>query len=293
MRTLKSQKGFSITEILIAMSITGGLSLVTANLLSQQSEDQRWLKTVAEVENSFALAKTFLSDRENCRSVFAGVSASDGWVNMADIKVPVKSSYTTTGTGTSRAGTYGQYQVLFQSSTSYPMFDVATISVRIPGVASPSITTQAMGRFQINFVVETRRVSTISWGQSNVEASKKRLIRKMMPIIFTLNAAKTQITDCVAAQTDTNLAAKEKVCKSLGGAADWNSLLQKCDLKTTMNCPTGQVPTSLTSLGQAICRPVEQVIQLNTIFDETASCANTNKFSFQVVAGKLQVFCAP
>jgi type II secretory pathway pseudopilin PulG len=265
---LKNQLGMTLVEVMVAAGLMGGVALITAKLLGDQSANQVMLRTKAEISKAVSELEVHLNNSERCKQMLAGKTTSaagtpvgvNGTLDTALLKI-------TTPTG--------DRTVL--SEKNYGLYRIDDNAV----ILRDSLTygTSAVD-LNINFSV-TSKTSFFTNG--------REVIPKTIPILVQKTGA--IITECGPVLGEANDDAKRIMCESLGGAATWNGTNCILNNKT---CPYGTVAVKLTSLGYLECRPLASQINLDEVFDtaNTINCGPTSQnLSISRVNGKFQVSC--
>jgi type II secretory pathway pseudopilin PulG len=265
---LKNQAGMTLVEIMVAAGLMGGVALITAKLLGDQSANQVMLRTKAEISKAVSELEVHLNNSERCKQMLAGKTTSaagtpvgvNGTLDAALLKI-------TTPTG--------DRTVL--SEKNYGLYRIDDNAV----ILRDSLTygTSAVD-LNINFSV-TSKTSFFTNG--------REVIPKTIPILVQKTGA--IITECGPVLGEANDDAKRIMCESLGGAATWNGTNCVLNNKT---CPYGTVGVKLTSLGYLECRPLASQINLDDVFDTstTLNCGPTSQnLSISRVNGKFQLSC--
>lgn len=268
---MKNQKGFSLPEILVAVAIMGGITVVTMKMVENQKGNEAYIKGRADIQAVISNMKALVSDPENCRSALAGQALSSSGSSISVIQIPLKGS--------------GGFQEIIRANTKYPGFQTDTITLIQP-TGSPA----NLANLEIKF--RMKNLSMNLWGgEGDVNFHGDRMVTEIIPLIVTKNTS-NQVTDCGPVVSEANNLAKEKFCKSLGLMAHWDSSGSgKCTFYE-MRCGFGQVLVSLTSDGGRVCDNIENHINLNDLFDTTSSCPSTGSFSIiDNGSGKLRIQC--
>jgi hypothetical protein len=151
----------------------------------------------------------------------------------------------------------------------------------------------------LNFANETNLSRNNQGTLSDGNAANDKGTRIVIPLIAKLNGS-GQITDCGPSVSETNEAAREKFCLSLGAMAFWDVLAtpKTCKFRTAQ-CPHGQVPKIQDSAGTKNqgtieCVPLSEQMNASDLFD-TTPCPSpiTASTTFQIVnqGGKLRLRC--
>lgn len=72
MRFLRNERGFSLVSVLVAIGLTGVLSLILMSLFDRQTQQQKKMLVDAEFTEIINHIQTVLSKKESCNSTFMG-----------------------------------------------------------------------------------------------------------------------------------------------------------------------------------------------------------------------------
>jgi prepilin-type N-terminal cleavage/methylation domain-containing protein len=239
-----NQRGMTLTEVLIAASLMGGVALVTAKLMGEQANSQAYLKTMASIASTMSMVENNIQNPVSCKGMFAGkpLNASSAFpLGTPALDVDVLSFVTPTGV---TKGILGENE--------YADFSIGNNAIKL--VQSPIGT--SIADLKITFTPKNKTSLF----------SNKQSITKKISFVVSKNASTGLIVSCGAVLGDSNLSARQTFCSSLGGAAVWNGT--KCTL-LSVKCPYGQIGTKLTSLGGIICEDLASQVNLNELFDTT------------------------
>jgi hypothetical protein len=76
-KVLKNQLGFSLLQVLVAIGLTGGLSLILMELAGQQNKQQKTAIVNGELTEVFAQFVTMLNNGTSCEATVAGLKKGD------------------------------------------------------------------------------------------------------------------------------------------------------------------------------------------------------------------------
>lgn len=253
---MTNQKGFTLTEIVIALGLMGGISLVTMKLMEDQVNNQKLLVTSAEVSKTMNLIGSALNDSKSCMNILGGKSVG----NIAALQ----STQNHAGTVISK--------YYLEASKNYADF-------RIPadGIKLNKLTTAGQNNAELvfTFFINSKKGAT-----GNTASTKERSIIKKFPLNVKWNTAGTQIESCAPLISDVSNLAKEKFCDSLGTAATWDSATNTCKLNATnMKCQPGYYPKVMQNLGTVTC----QLILATDIFVDSTNNPCTVGTGVQIV----------
>jgi prepilin-type N-terminal cleavage/methylation domain-containing protein len=298
-----NHKGFSLTELMIAMGLLGGISLVTMKLVEEQKNNEAYIRARGEISKTLSQLKSSLNNPEVCRYILAGKTLNALGVPLPYIRVPMfRSGGQITGhirenVINNAATDYVEY---FKPATKYVGFETLPNA----GVTGSFVLIQPAGsqtghaQINFNFLVKSKTMKLWSSG-TNV-----RTISETLPV--TVSTSGTTVTDCKPAVTATNLAAQKKACLSLKSVATWDTATNKCKYNSaavTIDCKSGKVLNQIYPDGTVECVDLLTKIDLNYIFQDsrinpaTDRCTvlpNTSGGKFRIIknaANKLQIQC--
>jgi hypothetical protein len=139
---------------------------------------------------------------------------------------------------------------------------------------------------QVKFRIKNRDAK--KWNSLGLTSDDDIIITEKIPLIITKDSTNT-ITDCTAVVSKSSGNAKEKFCKSLGVATNWDAQNQKCSFNANASCPAGQILIKMEGM-KAVCEDAKNHIQLTDLFDET-KCSSTNSYRVIESNGKLKIDC--
>lgn len=256
-----------MTELMLAMGLMGGVSLVGMKLAQESATNDSYVRFKAEVAKAASLIQTHMSDQNSCRTMLVGKARSTSQANLSM---------------TNRLG--NATVILLEQNKEYDGFQIPAGGIRI----EPSRLDSASSR--VSDVVITFQIRGRSFAQR--KAGQNEQIVKRIPIKTELQADGITIRSCGVVLADANLDAKKQLCDSLtAGAAIWTGT--ECRLKK-IACPFGQVPYQLTSLGFVKCIPVDQKLDPTQIFDFAPDACSAPGASIQLspaADGKVKAVC--
>ncbi len=283
MRLIKffHHSGFSMTEIMVAMGLLGGVSLVGMKLAQESTSNESYLRFKSEVAKASAIVQTYLSDPNTCRTLLVGEARLD------NPTIPTATGYLN-GDGRivimNKAGTANI--VLLEDDTVYDGFRIPQGGILLAKSKFETTTTTKVTDLVIVFEVKSRNIAM----RGGANAYPERIIKRI-PIRTEHNTDGTIKACGNVIDVDSNLEAKKSLCDNLGAAAaTWDGT--ECRIKEA-KCPLGEVPREMTSLGHFNCVPVEDKIDPSIIFD-TAPATCTGSKDIQLVTGadgKIKITC--
>lgn len=277
MRTIKflSQKGMTLTEIMVAAALMGGVALITAKLMGDQTNNQAHITAKADVNSVVTKIESLLTNPEKCTLMLKDkvVSAAGTSVGAGGL------SFIIPPDGPNPAKTVNVINV-----GKYKSFEILAGGIRLQSSIYGASVTDVV----IDF---TMKGKTFTYG-----ADQKRVYTKKIPIVTQLDeATKTIIEGCGPVLGDANIMGQKKLCDAMGGVASWDAsagVEGECVLQEA-KCPWGSVATKLTSLGGIICTPLKDQVKLDEVFNMAGKdCTGLTRI--QIIndgAGKLKVNC--
>lgn len=275
---MMNQKGFSLPELVVAMGLMGGISVVTMKLVEEQKNNEAYIKARGEIQKTVAQIKTAMNDPANCRRMFVGN-------NIAAATPPQLTSINVSAKGASGIAT-GAAVPIFQANRVYTNnFRSTTIRLLDPGIPSTA-------RLELNFKIKSKnmRLWTPWTTAPSTNPNDRDYTETIDFIVMTTTPGKT-ITECGSVLSDVNVTAREKFCKSLNqgshvavGAADpqavagnegsyWDGT--RCRFNK-MECPFGFVMSGIDRFGKPQCYDIKTKIKMETLFDTAQKCRNFN-----------------
>lgn len=269
MRAIKllSQKGMTLPEVLIAAALMGGVALITAKLMGDQTNNQAYLKDKAEISSTITKIENFLNNPEQCTLMLKDKFVSAGGTSIGagglDFTTPAPASE----------------KINVIREAKYQAFDILAGGIKLQtSVYGPSVTDVV-----INF---TMKGKLFTYGSSGT----KKVITKRIPIVTQLDAG-LKVVACGPVLGDSQAVGQKKMCDELGNAAQWVDPPGRCILNN-VKCDWGFVATKMTSLGGIICTDLRTQINLGEIFDlNGVSCVGKPNVKIITVGTKLKVSC--
>ncbi len=261
-----NQKGMTLTEVLIAAALMGGVALVTAKLMGEQSNSQAYLKTMASIASTMSMVENNIQNPDSCKSMFAGkpLNVSAFSLGTAGLDADVLTLVTPTGV---TKGILGEKE--------YGEFSIANNAITL----QQSTIGTSIADLKITFTPKNK---------TSLFANKQSITKKIS-FVVAKDVSTGLIASCGAVLGDSNLSAKKTFCQSLGGAATWNG--STCTL-LSVKCPYGQVGTRLTSLGGINCEDLSSQVNLTELFDTTpVSCLNKPNLQIINSGNKFKLYC--
>lgn len=262
-----NNKGFSLPEIMIAMGLLAGISLVTMKVLDNQAENEGRLKSSSEIQKTVALLKVLLNNPETCRHMLLGQPLSPNLNGVTDIIRPA-SVPTTEQPGLYQriknhsTGTF-TYKEILALNSNYGRFRIGGAgSIQLVKVTDSNSNIDA-----IDLLIRFRRETNAILFRDSSNTNDKVTIQRI-PLMVTFDGA-NRITDCGLVVSDSNIAARKKLCDSMGALAQWvGTPTNRCYFRPSQ-CGPGEVPEMQNKLGtQSLnCVPVENQFNVLDLFD--------------------------
>lgn len=277
-KIIKQNDGFTLPELMLAVAILGGLSVVTMKLVSEQEGNRAYMFAKSEIAMARSLVSLTLADKENCRSIMAGKKypavnpAVADRESLTSLTIPLKTSP-------------GAFKEILRANTMYSGFRTREIYIDRPSGLAPDVV-----MLVVRFLIRSKNLE--SWGAASTVNASDRIIEEKFPINITKNASNI-ITDCGMVVSATNDTTRQQFCESLGDAAQWNSTTKKCTFKD-MTCPEGQVMVKVENLGTITCKTIDTQMNLDDLVDSTpCTVGSTKQFSLvSTPTGKIKVDCS-
>lgn len=278
------QKGFTLPEVMIGAALLGGVALITAKLMEDQAASQIYITTQAEIAKAQSVLENYLNNPKTCKEMLLNrVASSTGTPigtsgsmepNLLTVTVP-------------RPPGPDQVKVVM-GEANYGQFLIPDNGMRLQ--------TSTISTSVADLVIEFHATSKVIKGRRDSAGNLSFV--KRIPVVVQLDGS-NRVRDCGPVLSDSNDMAREKMCKSLGGAAEWKSepagTPERCFLKS-VKCPWGQVATRMTSLGGIICEPLAEQLNASDFFDTTLSpCSGGHNLQItrDGTTGKLKLICNP
>jgi prepilin-type N-terminal cleavage/methylation domain-containing protein len=276
---LKSKKGFSLPEIMIAVAISGVVALGAAQMMSDNQKNQSYVQTIAEINNMTNVVKMAIGDKKNCNSFLSGLTRGGG----ANIEgAPL--NYTSIDIGDNSRKT----SIVQISPFTYGKFSVAEIRL-YKSAEDPKVK-----------ILELTFDYKNSPFMKEAGTDRKRIIKKISfladyKVGTTGLPAASDPLECGDLVEDTLLESQEALCRSLGADfAEWGTpIANQCNIKE-FKCPAGQVAWVVTSLGKVVCKNTEDTLDPNALIDGApVNCPETSPYvRVEFSGGRYRLVCS-
>ncbi len=327
MRIIKrNQYGFTLPEIMVALGLLGGISIITIRLIENQVNNEAHLKAKAEIQKTTALLKTIINDAESCRNMLKeqiippDVTVPETRTSIdfppalpapsANPALPYRGLYQRIRIPNTPPNTYA-YREILAANAKYGLFRTGAIELAKTShnntptaILTPtpmSIDVDSVDLI-ITFRLESKSIMKAFRGDSasrtDTNDANDRTYLQRIPLLVTFDTATNRIKDCGLVTSESNVAAKQKFCEGLGSnMAVWHAPTQRCNFVPGNTCDPGFIPKKQNTTVTDADDLFECVaIQADEIFDTTATCtAGAGGFSVgpNPTSGKLEVKCNP
>ena len=276
---LKSNKGFSLPEVMIAVAISGVVALGAAKMMSDNQKNQSYVQTIAEINTMTNVVKMAIGDKKNCNSFISGLTRSGEAALVSGVdytSIDIGDPSRKTSIVKVHPFTYGKFYVRgvrLYSSAENPK--VKKIELTFDYKNSPYMMEGGTDRKRI--IKNISFLADYKMGPTGIASASDPL-------------------ECGDLVEDTLLESQEALCRSLGtDFAEWGTpVANKCNIKE-FKCPAGQVPWVVTSLGKVICKNTEDTLDPNALIDGSAvNCPETSSnIRIEFSGGRYRLICSP
>ncbi len=305
MRIIENQRGFTLVEIVIAIGLLGGISIVTMKLMEDQANNKAHLVAKTEIAKAMSMLKATLNKSDTCRAMLSRQFLNDTLGGTGRVIQPPPALPAPSITPAVQAGLYQRvlmpnspvggtpvytYKEMLVLGGNYGNFRVNDI--RLVRVTNTNTNVDQVN-LEVRFGVEKKSILFRSDGNSVNDRTYLHKIPLTVTIENSAIANQDKIMDCGIVMSEAAEAAKEKFCESLGNMADWDDVAKKC-VFNDLRCDYGEVPGEQNSgLGENTygCVPIADKFDAHDLFDETPCPSVTGKFRIESVGGKLRVKC--
>jgi prepilin-type N-terminal cleavage/methylation domain-containing protein len=268
------QKGFSLPEIVIALGLVGGISLVTMKLMDDQSENSALLYARADISKTISGVQAALNDPVKCRKMLGGTQVSSSGVSLASLK------YDFTRPGETTAIPV----VLLEAGKKYGTFQLGPNDIQLK--TSETFTSGNFVDLVLHFRVKKRNAKIF-------DSDSEQVLIERIPVSITLSSANT-VSTCGSVVSESNLSAREKFCQSLaaGGMTEWvpDASGGKCRLRA-LDCPQGKVPKNWVTIGNPDCQNLTDLLTVEDLFVINESCSINSGVRIVTQNGKFKLEC--
>lgn len=287
------QKGFSLTEVMVGVGLLGGVSIVTMKIMQDQAGNERMLRASTEVNKTISILQGAVSKPASCANMFKGIVPTAAGTNINSLR-------------SDTAGT--KWIEYLNDSKNYGAFFLQPGDIKLVLVQAGAAGATSKGELVLNFRVRKNGVQANFTSETG--SQNDNLVTKRLPIEFTADPVSGAVAGCGPVLSDANEMARIKFCQSMDpneditlneheiagkGVSYWNPTTKKCNLNS-MDCPHGQVPQDMTSLGGVNCVPLEDTMDaaaLQQMFTPGTCQSNGGNYTLQMVGGKLTIDCTP
>ncbi len=275
-----------MTELMVGAGLLGGISLVMMRVTQQNSSNEAYMRFSANVNKAALQVQNNINNRTRCSEMLVGEvrdttpypgNSATGRVCGGQGGACSYSLRTTKGAG---------YEVLLAADTEYAEgFYIPPYGIQLAQSSMGAAVTELIITFKMRNKVLSKNAANIK----DTAAANQGTIVKRIPFVSEL--AGTTLKSCGPVVSDSDLAAKEVLCRSLGAAGTWTG--SNCILRE-VKCPAGQVPSEMTSLGTFICISVLNNAMRDSLFDYSDSTCPPGQNAISLAAGaggKIRVVC--
>lgn len=306
-----SQQGFSLVQGMVVAGVVAGSSLVATRLLQDQKLAQRAAETRDQVDQVHKIVYSTLQDKAHCAQTFngaAGTTLITGTNPASPVIVNLNGIYTE-GSATPIIGvfdntlarTYANGHVIVTAiRAEYPIYNAGGTVLR-PGFGRLRVSYQRLSASgDIN-----KRSHGSGYGAKDITKTVLIRVQRSGAVfnscysvidntngICSLGATFVNEADCVTAGGTWTAAAGEtgnidlikKFCEelnsqgaNLGGGGtttsmfDWDEATSTCKPRNNVCTGAGQVNMGINSMGQAVCKNLLEVLDLNNVIDNTGA----------------------
>jgi type II secretory pathway pseudopilin PulG len=267
------EKGLSLVELMLAVSIGGGVALLGSKLISDQVTNQNYIQSKGEINKMISLAQQNLAVKEACNKTFSIFQYDTDF--SGEVALP--------------AILNAQGNPVLKSD-NYQSFDLDLSVTDFKTNAGVSLS-KNLKKVNLKFTFKTSSILP----KKNTTNSE---ITLFMSIDGNKNGQGYQPTDkwkCGEIFNDSKTLAWERLCADLGSDfATWDNINKVCKINE-FKCPAGQIPTGLSKLGVFICKPAVEAIDLNQMIDtSTVDCEVGVKDYIKIIveSGKYKIICS-
>ncbi len=266
---LKHAKGFSLPEIMVAMGIMGGISIITMKIVEDQSANETYLRALAEINKTVSLVETNINNPTKCYDMLYNKQRGNTSAGSA-----IGSLSVSAGGGT---------KYILEEGHSYPEFYIDTNGI--------TLATSAYGSSVVDLVINFRVKQRALFGRR--DSTNDLTITKRIPVVATLTGAKRVVTCGPALSLQTSIDAKKQACNTLGDLTVWDNTNHRCQL-LGVSCAYGYVMYRMLALDDMRCQRIEDLIDTSASFDTSPiDCTGKPTFSIIKSGTKFKISCAP
>lgn len=274
----KSQKGFSLPEVLIATALMGAGAVVTLKVMDEQHQNEAYIKANAEINKTLSVIQNHINNKENCefmlggKTRFAGLDPSIPNGSVAELFIP------------NRRNAAQTISVLAQNR-KYQEFFIPSGGIQLAqSKYGPSIS-----ELIINFHIKKKGIF------AKLGSSQDQIVRRSLPFVSDLNG--NIIRSCGPVVADANTASMKKMCDGFSstGITQWNFSTSRCEITNLPQCNYPMVPSSMTTFGNWTCVNIDTRLDPSKIFDMNPKDCRGMQIGVRLVgtgpAARLKVDC--
>lgn len=272
-----------------------GISIVTMKVMEDNAGNDAFLKWTASVNQAALQIQNNINNSSRCTEMLVGELVDPAaWPSQSPTARICGDQASGAGTCSNalriRKGT--GFEVLLQADTEYAEgFYIPPYGIQLATSPNGSSIAELILTFKTRNRNMRQNDPTV---KATSAAGRSGQVIKRIPFIVEKDTTTGRVKSCGQVVSDADVAAKEQLCKQLGIAATWNSVTKTCTLNSSQfNCPAGEIPSQLSSLGKVVCVAANSVANLNEFFDfSAATCSPGQSVTLGPGAdGKIKAVC--
>lgn len=287
-KVLRTQIGFSLTEVTIGAAVLTGVALTSSKLFKNERTAQR--STELDQKLSFyhqTLTKT-LQTADNCNATFKKLyNEIPSPVNP----VPIQTIYTCQSQCTANAQGMLYYDAFIPGSY------VGTPLISVEDYIDKTITWKVC---EMNIVEGRLTSGLIKLRISYCMNPKLKNYKVSKDVFINVRIEGGNFRGCIDGKENAVTNLQSDLCKSLLGAsvstggelATWDPVTQSCQVSKTFSCPSGQMVDGIGADGKPKCKNTVYNTDAKDLSDSTPqSCNAPQKPKITYVSGKVRIIC--
>ena len=251
----RNETGASLIQVMVIAAVMAGLALVGTQIVTDLKKSSKGAESRDDLESLHSTVVSALRNQENCTATLSCLTTSPASVCLAT----------------------GATAPVIQVGTRY-----MNENVLVNSIATRSDST---GDFiDIRYARTKRGDQKIGFGGTD--------IRKSIRIKYVTEEG--NILRCFADDDDRTEALTKEFCDELvdtSGLVVWDETEKRCKLRDH-KCDFGTIFVGTSSTGLPICRPLNEVVSPNDLFNTSSqSCNNRQSLYLTVEGGKISIKC--